>query len=249
MSNLSGMALKGMAINGKYSAMPADFASLRLDLDFLNTASITFNGSNISQINDASGQSRHFSQATSALQPGWTAGLGATFNSDFLECASNLITDSDGTFMIVVRFDRTNTVEFLFGTGDSAVADGDSFDFSKTSSVSGNNVRSTFRAGTLPGIGSSTAITDTTTFRIFVFQRDNIYVNTGQETLMLYGSTPLNRWFFLAPTPNRMAIARNAGSLANFGLITVKRVSYFNAKLANGDIIRIVNGLKTYYNI
>ena len=248
MSNISGMKMSGMAINGKYSAMPADFASLRLDLDFLDSASITFNGSNISQINDASGQVRHFSQATAALQPLWTTGLGATFNSDFLSCASNLINDSVGTFLIVLRFDRTNTVDYLFALGDSAVVDGDDFDFSKLGTGS-NNVRSTLRMGTLPGIGSGMTFTDTTTFRIFVFQQDNIYINSVQDTIVLYGSNPLSRWFNQSPTPNRMTIGRAAGSAAAFGLITVKRVSYFNSKLSNGDIVRVVNGLKTYYNI
>lgn len=242
--------MNGMKIDGKFSAMPEDYASLKLNLDFLDAASITFNGSNIASITDKSGTGRNFSQATAGSQPSWTSGVGATFSSDFLECTSNLITDSDGTFVIILRFDRANTQEEIFQQGNAALGDGDGFGWIKNPSASNNNVRSAYRVGTTPGIGTTMSFTGTTTFRIFTFQKNNIFVNTSQETPVLYGTGAQNRWFNDAAGATRMAIGKIAGSSGVlFGNVTIKRISYFNTALSNADIIRIANGLKTYYSI
>ncbi len=111
-------------------------------------------------------------------------------------------------------------------------------------------MRSAFRVGTTPGIGTSMSFTGTTTFRIFTFQKNNIFVNTGQETPVLYGTGAQNRWFNDATGATRMCIGKIAGSSGVlFGNVTIKRICYFNAALSNADIIRIANGLKTYYNL
>jgi hypothetical protein len=248
MGTIIGAKMIGVKLLGKFVYAPTELSGRTLDLDFLDSGSITFNSTRVSQIDDSSGSARHFSQSTDASRPEWTAGLGAVFNDDFLECAS-AITDSDGTFIFVARFDRVDTQERIFTCGNSAIADGDGFEFRKNSSANTNNIRTVYYVGTAPGTGFSTAITDTTTFRVYVFQRDAIYINNAEQNLVLYGSAPVARWFDDASTANRMMIGRNAGSAAAYGRFTAKRILNYDRKLTNAEIIGLVNYLKTYYGI
>jgi len=249
MSIIQGANIRGANVLGRFTAFPNEFASLGMDLDFLDTGSITLDGSNnIETILDLTSQNRDFTQATPSLRPAFITNVGAQFVDDFLEHTTNFITDSAGTIMLVVRFDRLNTIEYFFSQGDSAVLDGNAWEFIKNPSTS-NNIRSQLTVGTTPGIGSSLAITDTSTFRVVTIQKNNIYINSMAQDLVLYGSAPTERWFNSVPVNNRIAIGRSAGSQATrFGRVTLKRVSYFNQELSNQDIIKLVNGLRLYYN-
>ena len=242
MSILTGGTFKGALIRSKFSSLPSEYTSLALDLDFLNTSSITFNGSNIAQINDASGQGRHFSQATASSQPLYSAGVGATFNSDFLQCTSNIIADSTGTIIFVIRFDRDVTEERFFSQGFSTVGDGNDWQVLKNAN---NTIRTALRVGTTHGLDTVQAA-PISSFVILTVQKDAAYINTSVADIVMRGS--LSQWFNSA-VGDRIVIGRTAGSVAAFANVTLKRISYFNARLSNGEVISLTNGLKQYYNI
>lgn len=246
---LEGGEYQGLDLLGRFSALPNEFASLRMDLDFLNLASITLDGSNnIQTILDATSQDRDFTQATASLRPAFVAGVGAQFVDDHLEHSANLITDTTGTVMAVVRFDRANNIERFLSQGNTAVADGDSISFFKSASnLSGKSflaIGNATMTGDLP-------ITDTTTFRVITIQKRTLYINSMEQNLILTGVSPLERWFnnTLPLGANRMYIGGLVRSAPiAYSRITLKRLSYFNTELSNQDVIKLVNGLRILYN-
>lgn len=79
-------------------------ASLALWLDAEDAASITLNGSNVAQWDDKSGNGRHATQATAALQPAysttdWDGKPAIVFDGDGLGLAANLPTGSSIYFV------------------------------------------------------------------------------------------------------------------------------------------------------
>lgn len=98
----------GGSVGGAWS--PLTFA-LAFYLDFSVAASVTLNGSNVSQVNDLSGNGNHFTQGTAVNQPAYTnAGLNglnvATFDgtNDYLTNAGiDLSSSPAATIWIVVK--------------------------------------------------------------------------------------------------------------------------------------------------
>ncbi|MFN7609452.1 MAG: hypothetical protein ACK5QX_00730 [bacterium] len=252
MSIIQGANIQGANILGRFTSMPADFASRTLDLDFLDSANYSLDGSsNYQSINDLSGQGRNFSQATASLRPAFIAGVGAQFVDDHLEHSSNLITDSTGTVIAVVRFDRANSVERFISQGNTAVADGDSFSCGKRDSPNSNRIYKELLAAGNSQMAGDLAITDTSTFRVYTIQKSGIYINSMQQDLILNGTSPLARWFdnTIALGANRLFIGGLVRSAPiSYSRFTMKRISYFNTELSNQDVIKLVNGLRLYYN-
>jgi hypothetical protein len=252
MTKLKGGKYKGARIRGRFTSMPNEYASLRLDLDFLDAANYSLDGSNNYQsINDLSGQGRNFSQATASLRPAFIAGVGAQFVDDHLEHSSNLITDSTGTVIAVVRFDRANSVERFLSQGNTGVADGDSLNFGKRDSPNSNRIYKELLAAGNSQMTGDLTITDTSTFRVYTIQKSAIYINSMQQDLILNGTSPLARWFdnTIPLGANRLFIGGLVRSAPiSYSMFTMKRISYFNTELSNQDVIKLVNGLRLYYN-
>lgn len=88
--------------------LPMDISGLTLWLDVSVFASLTFNGGDISQIDDLSGDGNNFEQTTAANQPTYATnqqnGLPTlSFNgtSDYIKCINNFVsTDSDTWFFV-----------------------------------------------------------------------------------------------------------------------------------------------------
>ena len=136
-------------------------ASLALWLDAEDTASITLNGSTVSQWDDKSGNSRHFSQATAANQPTYQA---AGFNgrptlnfdggSDFMTMSNVLqIGNSSAvSYSVFVAFQQTSVSvnpRFVFrgGAGGGGSINTDYGFFSEQNGASGDTGPS-YRFGT-----------------------------------------------------------------------------------------------------
>lgn len=249
MTKLSGGKFSGGKYLGKFSALPEDYASWKLGLRFTENdpGKVLINSGNVETVYDQSGSGRDFTQSVAGSRPAFTLGTGATFFDDFMECTSSLITDTAGTLFITARMDRTNTDEYLFSKGDSLLGDGDALSWYK---VAANQKRSIQAAGVSPGIQGNITVTDTTTFRVYTFQKRQIYQNTMQEDLTVIGAGGNNLWFN-NPTggTQRMTIAKRAGTIANYGRVTIKSIDYMDAELNNQDIIKIVNGIRSKYGI
>lgn len=254
-SKISGAKLKGMSLLTRYSALPADFASWTMGLEFTdnNPSKLLITSGNVEAVYDQSGNSRDFSQASAGARPSFVAGIGASFDgsNDVLHCTTNLINDI-GTFFYIARFDSLNTEEPVFGKADSSIADGNSFVLRKRNSSLGNVKWTTLQVGSGQGQQGSVAINDTN-FHVHVHQRRNMYVDQNQEDVIFHsGAGAANIWFTSVPSPDRMTIGGEGGSNSNtsrFGQFTVKAMHYFNAELTNQQIIRLVNGLKILYGI
>jgi hypothetical protein len=98
---------------------PRRIAGLELWLNPADTATLTLNGSTVSQINDASGNGRHFVQSTGGSQPGQTSVNGRnalTFNAQWMRQTA-LSAYANRTTVIVYRRDGTNSQAFagIFG--------------------------------------------------------------------------------------------------------------------------------------
>lgn len=249
MTKLSGGKFSGMNLRGSFSALPDSYASWKMGLRFTENdpLKVLITSGAVETVYDQSGQGRDYTQSVSASRPSFTVGVGATFNDQFLESVLNMPTDSAGTLFMVVRFDRANTEEYLFSKGDSTVVDGNAYSWRKNST---NEKRSVLATGVSPGIQGNIMLTDTTNFRVLVFQMQQIYQNSAQEDISVIGAGGNNLWFN-SPSggTQRMCIARRSGSQANYGRFTCKSIDYMNVTLANQDIIKIVNGLKTKYGI
>jgi len=156
-------------------------------------------------------------------------------------------TDSSGTLFMVLRFDRASTDEYLFSKGDGTVGDGNSYSMFKPSA---NTKRTILATGASPGIQGNIPVSDTTTFRVYCFQKNQIYQNQMQEDITVIGAGGNNLWF-VSPSggTQRMCIAKRAGTIANYGRFTCKAIHYMDTALANVDIIKIVNGLRNFYGI
>lgn len=95
------------------SFAPGDLAGLQLWHDATDAASVTLNAGNVAQINDKSGNARHFSQATASQQPAYVSGEYIQFENgaagkDFLTSggnASTIISTTDNTIFVVLRAD------------------------------------------------------------------------------------------------------------------------------------------------
>lgn len=248
MSKLSGGKFSGLKIDLNALALPTSFASWKLGLEFTdnNPAKLLINSGNVETAYDQSGQGRDFTQSVSGSRPSFSAGVGATFNDDFLE-TSSLITDTEGTLMMVLRFDRTNTEEILFSKGDSSTGDGNASSWIKTSA---NLKRSILAVGLNAGIQGNITVTDTTTFRVYTFQKGKIFHTSTEEDITILGQGGANIWFNSASGgTQRMTIAKRAGTIANYGRFTAKAIHYFDETLNNNNIVKLSNGLKALYGI
>jgi hypothetical protein len=115
---------------------PRRIAGLELWLNPADTATLTLNGSSVSQINDASGNGRHFVQSTGGSQPGQTSVNGRnalTFNAQWMRQTA-LSAYANRTTLIAYRRDGTNGQAYagIFGyrdnnTGISGVSNSDVF--------------------------------------------------------------------------------------------------------------------------
>lgn len=248
MTKIHGGKISGMRIDLNALAMPADFASWKMGLEFTdnNPAKVLLNSGNVETVYDQSGEGRDFTQSVSGSRPSFSAGVGATFNDDFLE-SSNVITDSDGTLMMVLRFDRASTDELLFSKGDGTGGDGNAFSWMKTSA---NLKRSILAVGLNPGIQGNITVTDTTTFRVYTFQKTKIFHTSIEEDITIIGAGGASLWFGSATGgTQRMTIAKRAGTIGNYGRVTIKAIHYFDEHLPNSSVIKLRNGLKSYYGI
>lgn len=253
---ISGAKLQGgIIVRSNFVAYPQDYSSWKMGLFFSeNDASkVLLNGGNVETVYDKSYAAtvdfapRDFTQSVAGSRGAFTAGVGTTFNDDFMECTSNLITDSEGTLLMVLRFDRTNTEEYIFSKADSTAGDGNGFSFEKNAS---NLKRTILAVGVSGGIQGDVAVTDTTTFRVYVLQKNRIFQNAAQDTITVVGAGG-NTYWFNTPTggTQRMCIAKRAGTIANYGRFTCKAMHYFNTTLSPADVVKLVNGQKSYYNI
>jgi hypothetical protein len=106
---------------------PKTVGTLAVWLNPADTSTLTYNSSTISQINDASGNGRHFVQATAASQPGTTTLNGRNallFDGKWMRQTA-LSAYANRTVIIVVRRDTgTNPSAFgaVFGYRSSASA-------------------------------------------------------------------------------------------------------------------------------
>lgn len=106
---------------------PKTVGTLAVWLNPSDTSTLTYNGSTISQINDASGNGRHFVQATAASQPGTTTVNGRNallFDGKWMRQTA-LSAYANRTVILVVRRDAgTNPTAFgaVFGYRSSASA-------------------------------------------------------------------------------------------------------------------------------
>jgi hypothetical protein len=116
---------------------PKTVGTLAVWLNPADTSTLTYNGSTISQINDASGKGRHFVQSTAASQPGTTTVNGRNallFDGKWMRQTA-LSAYANRTTIIVARRDAgTNASPFaaVFGYRSSAsaisgVSDSDTF--------------------------------------------------------------------------------------------------------------------------
>jgi len=210
MSTLQGGSFAGMTVISKFSALPSDYASWMMGLEFTdnNPAKVLITGGNVETVYDQSGQGRDYTQTVAASRPLFTAGLGATFFDDFLESTINMPTDSSGTLFMVLRFDRASTDEYLFSKGDGTVGDGNSYSIFKPAA---NTKRTILATGASPGIQGNIPVSDTTTFRVYCFQKNQIYQNQMQEDITVIGAGGNNLWF-VSPSggTQRMCIAKRA---------------------------------------
>jgi hypothetical protein len=111
---------------------PTDISGLSLWLDASDTTSITESGGAVSQINDLSGNARHFTQATGADQPttgsvtiGGLNALSFDGSSDQLKSSStSLVNASDGTFtlFVVALPDVVNVTQTIMNADPEASA-------------------------------------------------------------------------------------------------------------------------------
>ena len=171
---------------------PAQLPSLVLWLDAEDSASITLNGSTVSQWSDKSGGERHFTQVTAAFQPAY---LPSGFNSrpaienvsdDFLELSSSILGRNVGglTCAIVgshelgVSFTATG-YDFFIGSGAGATR------FLLTPSI-GNNLYSIGgRRLDSDAYGTASSSTDA------LANRGNPWIRIGQRA---YSDGVANHW-------------------------------------------------------
>lgn len=255
MTKVSGAILTGMKLKGKNIAQPSDFASWKLGLEFSenNGSKILINGGNVETVYDQSGEGRDFTQATAGNRPAFTAGLGAIFagGTDFLQMTTNLITDAIGTLMAVARMDAVDGNGTFLSKGDSTVSDGNAFSCQKGNVSEGNSKKTLYAAGTSPGINGSIAITDTTTFRVYVYQKNKLFLNSAEDDVTVRNNTP---WFNVpSGGTQRMTIGKHAGSITGAGGIylygALKEMVYFDEALNNSDVVKLINGLIQKYGL
>jgi hypothetical protein len=106
---------------------PQKIAGLALWLNPSDTSTLTYNSTTISQINDASGNGRHFVQSASASQPGTTTVNGRTaltFNGQWMRQTALSAYANRTTIVVYSRRDGTNATSFgcVFGYRSSATA-------------------------------------------------------------------------------------------------------------------------------
>ena len=109
------------------SFSPDSLAGLQLWRDATDAGSITLNAGNVAQINDKSGNARHFSQATASQQPAYVSGQYIQFaaggaGSNLLSggiAASAVMSTTDNTLFIVLRADVGG-----FSSGTRFIGDG-----------------------------------------------------------------------------------------------------------------------------
>lgn len=96
------------------SFAPSDLAGLQLWHDATDAASVTLNAGNVAQIDDKSGNARHFAQATASQQPAYVSGQyiqlenGLVAGKDFLTSgvnASTILSTADNTIFVVLQAD------------------------------------------------------------------------------------------------------------------------------------------------
>jgi hypothetical protein len=114
---------------------PRTIAGLELWLNPAATSTLTLNGSTVSQMNDASGNGRHFVQATGGSQPGQTSVNGRnalTFNAQWMHQTALSAYANQTTIIVFSRRDGNNADNFagIFGyraanTGISGVSNSD----------------------------------------------------------------------------------------------------------------------------
>ena len=99
---------------------PVPVSGLGLWLDASNGASLTFNGNTVSEWRDLSGNNRHFSQATAALQPN---GVSRTYNGlRVLDFDGTQLLEGNTTSLSAFRRVTAMTV-VMFAKYDTRVAD------------------------------------------------------------------------------------------------------------------------------
>lgn len=106
---------------------PKTVGTLAVWLNPADTSTLTYNGSTISQINDASGNGRHFVQSTAASQPGTTTVNGRNallFDGKWMRQTALSAYANRTTILVVRRDTGTNPTAFgaVFGYRSSASA-------------------------------------------------------------------------------------------------------------------------------
>lgn len=106
---------------------PRRITGLAVWLDPSNTASLTYNSTTISQINDGSGNGRHFVQGTAGSQPGTTTVNGRTallFDGKWMRQTALSAYANRTTFVVARRDAGTNATGFgmIFGYRSGASA-------------------------------------------------------------------------------------------------------------------------------
>jgi len=181
----------GTAVGGQKLWRPDELgASLALWLDAEDTASITLNGSTVSQWDDKSGNDRHVSQATAAAQPSYqTTGLngkpalawGAVANSKFLK-ATAVTNYSPKRFFGVADYDGSDPFSNFVTVFSHDVVVSQDFLRSNNTGTSWVNVNPVFQNGS----SASTLVALPEISNPFVFSTD--YEQTANRPNIWIGS-------------------------------------------------------------
>lgn len=249
MSTFKGMSLSGVVLRGRYATLPSSYASRKMghEYTFNDPAKVLINSGKVETVYDLSGQGRHFTQTVAGSRPTFNLGSGATFLDQFLESTLSQISDTDGTLFMTLRFDRASTEEYLFSKGDGTAGDGNAYSWQKTSA---NLKRSILAVGLSAGIQGNIAVTDTTTFRVYCFQKKKIYQSTNEEDVTIVAAGGDEMWFN-SPTggTQRTCIGKRAGTINNYGRFTLMSDHYMNDVLPNTEVVKVINGLKIYHGL
>jgi hypothetical protein len=203
-------------------------ADLALWLDAEDTASITLNGSNVSQWDDKSGNNNHVSQGSASAQPAYTAGL-VTFDgsNDALIAATPIITATDtGTLtMFSVSSLVAGESGYMYGAVDPGQgcalyqSNGTNIGFART--ATGATAGQVAHNITLPGQGVIGVVFSTDTA--------NLSFN-GTVTSVVGGLA------FTAPTVEfTLGNRRNGTSVATFWEGGHREIVVSNAALTTAD--------------
>lgn len=238
--------------------LPSSITGLNLWLDATDSSTITQSTSKVSQWNDKSGNSRHFTQATSSEQPSYeTTGFGGkacinvSAGTRLVRAANSMGTLASSLTMSVFVVAETtftnqwnNTVTNWFTAAGSEFGDGTSR-FHLSFRNDGGNLHTLYAAGALRSSAGGTA--DNTKY-ISGF----VWSGANQTSLLTLNGTT-QTFTPTAALPNSSANASSVFSIgdsrAGFACKRIAEVIMYDKALTTTDRQSVENYLKAKYAI